>query len=97
MRIDDLNRSVQSQETEKTGAVSPDATKSRGASGPAVDSDAAEISQLASNALDPNLNAVSAKSRDSRIETLRVQIERGEYNVSADDVAASIIDEHTIG
>ena len=97
MRIDDLNRSVQSQETEKTGAVSPDATKSRGASGPAVDSDAADISQLASTALDPTLNAVSAKNRDSRIETLRVQIERGEYNVSADDVAASIIDEHTIG
>ena len=97
MRIDDLNRRQQTQETEKTGAVSIDAAKARGTAASKADGDAADISTLAANALDPKLNTSDVKTRNARIEELRLQIERGEYNVSAEDVAASIIDEHTVG
>ena len=97
MRIDDLNRSVQAQETEKSGAVSPDHGKVGGNAQPDSDSDSATISQLATDALDGAANTASNKSHDARIEALRLQVQRGEYNVSAEDVAASIIDQHIAG
>jgi anti-sigma28 factor (negative regulator of flagellin synthesis) len=86
MRIDDLNRASQAQEAAKADAVRPDGTKGSATASRNADSDAAAISDLAT-ALAPS---------DARIEALRVQVERGEYNVSASAVAQDIIDEHTI-
>ena len=98
MRIDNLNRSLHTPETEKTGAVQADWAKTGETSASAANSpDAASISQLASSALDPAASARSAKTDEARLEALRVQIERGEYNVSAEQIAASIIDQHIIG
>jgi anti-sigma28 factor (negative regulator of flagellin synthesis) len=86
MRIDDLNRAPQTQEAAKTDAVRPDAAKGHGLASGNADSDAAAISDLAM-ALAPS---------DARIEALRLQVERGEYKVSAKDVARGIIDEHIL-
>lgn len=98
MRIDNLNRDIQTPETDKTGAVQLDRVKTGETEMLAVDSpDAASISHLASSALDPAAGAKSAKADEARIAALRLQIERGEYNVSADKIAASIIDQHIIG
>lgn len=96
MRIDDLNRALPAPEAEKTGAVQADRAKVGETSAPAAGSDAADISQLAANALDPALNAKSATTDEARLEMLRLQIERGEYQVSAEKIASSVIDQHTI-
>lgn len=96
MRIDDLNRALQTQEAAKTDAVGPDRAKAGGSSSPEADSDAASISALATRALDPALNATSNRTNDARLEVLRLQVERGEYHVSAQDVAASLIDQHIV-
>lgn len=98
MRIDDFNRSVPAQQTDKTGAISPGNTgKLNEASSEAADPDAADISPLAAHALDPSLGAAAAQARQARIEQLRLQVQRGEYNVSAEEVAGSIIDQHKTG
>lgn len=86
MRIDDVNRAPQAQETEKAGAVRSDGAKNGAISPHHADSDAASISELAT-ALSPN---------EARLETLRLQVERGEYRPAAQEVAASIIEQHTI-
>ncbi len=86
MRIDDLNRAPQSQETGKTESVRPDRTANGTASPQTSEADAASISDLAT-ALSPS---------ESRLEALRLQVERGEYKPSANDVAAKLIDEHTL-
>lgn len=98
MRIDDLNRAPQAHEAEKTGAAQPDRVKSRDTPASAEDADAADISTLAASALASNsLASAPSKADQSRIEALRLQIERGEYNVSSDEIAASIIDHHIVG
>jgi anti-sigma28 factor (negative regulator of flagellin synthesis) len=86
MRIDDLKDASQSQEAAKTGAAQPDAAKDNAPALSNADSDAVAISGLAA-ALGPS---------DARIEALRLQVERGEYRVSSQDVASSIIDDHII-
>jgi len=86
MRIDDLNRAPQSQESAKTEGVRPDRTTNGTSSPQTSDSDAASISGMAA-ALSPS---------ESRLEALRLRVERGQYNPSANDVAAKLIDEHTI-
>jgi anti-sigma28 factor (negative regulator of flagellin synthesis) len=96
MRIDDLNRALQTQDTAKTDAVGSERAKTAGTAASNSDADAASISQLASHALDPALDATSVKTHDARLEALRLQVERGEYHVSAQEVAASIIDEHIV-
>jgi flagellar biosynthesis anti-sigma factor FlgM len=48
-------------------------------------SDQAKISQLAQSLATPDAN---------RVEELRLQIQSGNYNVSAEAVAAAIIDSH---
>jgi len=96
MRIDDLNRSLQTQDAEKTGAVSNDRAKLSGTASRNSDSDAADISSLAANALDPAGAASPIDGKSARVEQLRLQVERGEYHVSSDDLAASIIDQHTV-
>jgi anti-sigma28 factor (negative regulator of flagellin synthesis) len=97
MRIDDLNRALQTQDTAKTDSVGSDRATAAGSSAPDSDSDAASISQLATSALDPALNATSTGTSNARLEMLRLQVERGEYQVSAQDVAASVIDQHIVG
>ena len=86
MRIDDLNRAPQSQETGKAESIRPDRSSNGTASSKESDADAASISDLAT-ALSPS---------ESRLEALRLQVERGEYNPSASAVAAKLIDEHTL-
>ena len=85
MRIDDLNRAPQSQEAAKADAARLDVAKDNAPASRNADSDAAAISDLAT-ALAPS---------DARIEALRLQVERGEYSVPAQDIAGSILDEHT--
>jgi flagellar biosynthesis anti-sigma factor FlgM len=85
MRIDDLNRAPVAQETGKTEqtadqrALEKDSNTTRG-------SDQAEISQLAQtlSAGDPQ-----------RLEQLRLAVQSGKYEVSAEAVAKAIIDHHT--
>jgi anti-sigma28 factor (negative regulator of flagellin synthesis) len=84
MRIDDLKDASQSQEAAQTDASQPDAAEDNAPALCNADSDAATISDLVA-ALGPS---------DARIEALRLQVERGEYRVSSQDVAGSIIDEH---
>jgi anti-sigma28 factor (negative regulator of flagellin synthesis) len=84
MRIDDLGRAPQTQETGKTDAVRPEGGKSNALSTHKADGDAADISGLAA-ALAPS---------DGRLEALRLRVERGDYHVSANDIARGIIDEH---
>lgn len=86
MRIDDLNRTSQTQEAAKVDAARPEGTRGNESASRNADSDAAEISGLAT-ALAPS---------DNRIEALRLQVERGEYEISASAVARGIIDEHSI-
>ena len=88
MRIDDLNRASQSHEASKTESIRPDHVKGGSSSSSAEGgSDAASISDLA-NALTPD---------DARLQALRLQVERGEYRVSAQDIASGIIEDHTVG
>jgi anti-sigma28 factor (negative regulator of flagellin synthesis) len=86
MRIDDLYRAPQSQESAKTEGVQPDRSQNGAASRQTSDADAASISGMAT-ALSPS---------ESRLEALRLQVERGQYNPSSNDVAAKLIDEHTL-
>ena len=71
MRIDDLNRALQTQDTAKTDAVGSERAKTAGTAASNSDADAASISQLASHALDPALDATSVKTHDARLEALR--------------------------
>lgn len=84
MRIDDLNRTPVTQNAEKTDQ----ATQQRpGAFGKDAvrDSDHADVSPL----------ALALSTQDpSRIEQLRLEVQSGKYNVSADAVAKAIIDAH---
>lgn len=87
MRIDDLNRASQSQEAAKTEAVRTDRsdrTSESATPSTAAGPDDAAISEV----------ATTLAARDARVETLRLQVESGEYRVRANEVAASIIDEH---
>jgi anti-sigma28 factor (negative regulator of flagellin synthesis) len=86
MRIDDLNGASQAREAAKADAVRPDATRGTALASRNADTDAAAISDLAT-ALAPS---------DARLEALRLRVEHGEYKVSANDIARSIIDEITI-
>lgn len=88
MRIDDLNlsRTVDTQGAEKTGQASPQ--RSSNAPSPTVGGDEANVSQLAQSlaATDPG-----------RIEQLRLQVESGSYDVSAEAVANALIEAHLTG
>jgi len=85
MRIDDLNRTPVTQSTEKTDqtiAQRPGTTTGKDA---VAGSDQADLSQLA--------RALSATD-PARIEQLRLEVQSGKYDVSAEAVARSIIDAH---
>jgi len=84
MRIDDLNRAPLTQSAEKTDAAGQkrphdqDTAAARG-------TDQADVSQLAQ----------ALGTRDpQRIEQLRLEVESGKYNVSAEDLAKAIVDAH---
>lgn len=85
MRINDLNlnRAADAPSTEKTGQNASQrlAENQQGVKG----TDQAEVSNLAQSlsAADPG-----------RIEELRLQVQSGSYNVSAETVANAIIDAH---
>lgn len=90
MRIDDLNRASVTTGTEQSGSVTPE--RAVGKDSPQKDavagSDQADVSQLAQ----------SLTGGDSgRVEQLRLEVQSGSYNVSADAVANSIIDAHLLG
>jgi anti-sigma28 factor (negative regulator of flagellin synthesis) len=84
MRIDDLNRTPLAQGTEKTDQTAPKRTGEKDGAALAG-TDQAQVSELAQ----------SLASRDpQRLEQLRLDVQSGKYNVSAEAVANSIIDAH---
>ena len=84
MRIDDLNRTPGTQSTERADQT---ATQRPGATGKdaVAGTDQADVSPLA--------KALSATD-PARIEQLRLDVQSGKYNVSAEAVAGAIIDAH---
>lgn len=87
MRIDDLNRASVTAGTEQSGSVG--AERGLGKNSPQKDavagSDQADVSQLAQSltGTDPG-----------RVEQLRLEVQSGSYNVSAEAVANSIVEAH---
>lgn len=84
MRINDLNlnRAADAQATQSIGQNASQRTADKQA---ANTTDQAEVSNLA--------QSLSA-SDPGRIEELRLQVQSGTYNVSAETVASSVIDAH---
>lgn len=90
MRIDDANRASLSSDATKTESVradKADRAQSGGISSTDGQPDAASISDM----------ACALGTNDARLEGLRMQVERGEYNISPQAIAGSIIDEHIVG
>ena len=84
MRIDDLNRTPQTQSAEKADqAAQKRALEQKSTTTDGVDQ--AEVSQLA--------RGLSPKD-SQRIEQLRLEVQSGRYEVSAEAVAKALIDEH---
>jgi len=85
MRIDDLNRTPLTQGAEKTDQAADARALEKNNSSIAGGADQADVSQLAQSLLsgDP-----------SRLEQLRLEVQSGKYEVSANTLANSIIDAH---
>ena len=87
MRIDDLNRTTVTQGTEQSGqtasqrAVGKDPLEKN----PVAGSDQAEVSHLAQSLAAPD---------SGRIEQLRLEVQSGSYEVSAQTVANALIEAH---
>lgn len=85
MRIDDLNRTPPAPAAEK--------------SDPASAQTRSDKSNLSSNGTDEadvsNLAQTLATKNPQRLEQLRLEVQSGNYNVSAEAVANAIIDAHT--
>jgi anti-sigma28 factor (negative regulator of flagellin synthesis) len=82
MRIDDLNRTPGTQSTEKAGQT----VQQRPADAESLaGSDQAEVSNLAQPL---------AGHDPARVEQLRLQVQSGNYNVSANAVASALIEAH---
>jgi flagellar biosynthesis anti-sigma factor FlgM len=84
MRIDDLNRNPVTQVSEKSGQTAqsrPHEKEKESVAG----SDQAEVSHLAQSL---------AASDPDRIDRLRLQVQSGTYDVSAQTVAKTLIDAH---
>ena len=82
MRIDGLNRTPLQQGAEKSGPSAPQTQIGKEA---AAGSDHAEISALAQSLATPNAD---------RVEQLRLELESGQYDVSAETLAAAVIKAH---
>jgi anti-sigma28 factor (negative regulator of flagellin synthesis) len=87
MRIDDLNRSPQTQSAEKTDQAAPKRPSDKD-SVRASAADEAQVSRLAQTL---------ASADPQRLEQLRLDVQSGKYDVAADVVAKAIIDEHLKG
>ncbi len=84
MRIDDLNRTPLTQGAEKTDqAAQKRALEQRTTTADGVDQ--ADVSELA--------RGLSPKD-PQRLEQLRLEVQSGKYDVSAEAVAKAIISEH---
>lgn len=84
MRIDDLNRPPLTQGAEKTDQAAEKRALERNNS-VADGADQADVSQLA--------QALVARD-PARLEQLRLEVQSGKYQVSAETLANSIIDAH---
>jgi anti-sigma28 factor (negative regulator of flagellin synthesis) len=84
MRIDDLNRAPVTPGTEQAGQ-SALSRASEGTVAGSVQPDQAEVSQLAQSLAAPD---------PGRIEQLRMEVQSGSYDVSAQAVANAVIDAH---
>jgi anti-sigma28 factor (negative regulator of flagellin synthesis) len=87
MRIDDLNRASVTQSTEQSVAIGQQQNQAKEPlnQDAVAGSDQAEVSNLAQ----------SLASADSgRIEQLRLDVQSGNYNVSAGTVANALIESH---
>jgi flagellar biosynthesis anti-sigma factor FlgM len=84
MRIDDLNRAPVTQGPEKTEPTAEQRSATTGKDAVAG-SDQADVSPLA--------RALSAAD-PARIDQLRLEVQSGKYDVSAEAVAGAIIDAH---
>jgi flagellar biosynthesis anti-sigma factor FlgM len=82
MRIDALNRTPLQQGAEKSGPSAPPTPTGKEV---AAGSDQAEISALAQSLATPNAD---------RVEQLRLEVQSGQYDVSAETVAAALISAH---
>ncbi|HLG98433.1 MAG TPA: flagellar biosynthesis anti-sigma factor FlgM [Bryobacteraceae bacterium] len=84
MRIDDLNRTRLAAGTEKTDPAASNRAGTKDGTA-AANTDQADVSRLAQ----------ALSSRDpQRLEQLRLEVQSGKYNVSAQEVAKSIIKAH---
>jgi len=84
MRIDDLNRTPLTQGTEKTDPAAQKRPSEKETAEVAGD-DHAQVSELAQSL---------AASNPERIAQLRLEVQSGKYNVSAETLANAIIDAH---
>lgn len=84
MRIDDLNRAPVTQGAEKTDQAAEKRALEKEPNAVAAN-DQADVSQLA--------QALSARD-PQRLEQLRLEVQSGNYTVSAETVAKAIIDQH---
>jgi flagellar biosynthesis anti-sigma factor FlgM len=84
MRIDDLNRTPLTQSAEKPDPPGQKRSLERD-SAAARSTDQADVSQLA---------RALATGDPKRIEQLKLEVESGKYDVSAEAVAKAIMDSH---
>ena len=82
MRIDDLNRTPLTQGTEKSDQTAAPRAQAKETAG---GSDQAQVSSLAQSLSAPD---------PGRIEQLRLQVQSGNYEVSAQAVAGALIQAH---
>ncbi|HTW66164.1 MAG TPA: flagellar biosynthesis anti-sigma factor FlgM [Bryobacteraceae bacterium] len=85
MRIDNLNRTPVTQSTEKTEQTATQERPGAAGKGPVAGSDQADVSPLA---------RVLSANDPARIDELRLAVQSGTYNVSAEAVAGAIVDAH---
>lgn len=87
MRIDDLNRASVTTGTEQSTSVGTERTggKNLPNKDAVAGADQADVSRLAKSL---------QGSGNARVEQLRLEVQSGSYNVSADVVANSIVEAH---
>ncbi len=85
MRIDDLNPTPLTPGTEKSGQAVQQRPAEKDAVAGSNQADQAEVSQLAQSLAAPD---------PGRIDQLRLQVQSGSYDVSAQAVANALIDAH---
>jgi anti-sigma28 factor (negative regulator of flagellin synthesis) len=85
MRIDDLNRAPVTPSTERSDATATQQHPAGQGKDAVAGSDQADVSPLA--------RALSAND-PSRIDELRLAVQAGKYDVSAEAVASSIVEAH---